>query len=189
MTPDEISQKLTNLFGDTVAELEPGSWQVEMPDFRLLVLLSDDRSWVRGLVPIASTQDAQPYLEQLLEANFDDTQQTRYALREGALWGVFQHRCESLTLDDFETAIRQLQRLQQQKLDDCFNRLVETRIRLIIQVAKLNGQSLEATMQTLDRFYQEGVMGELDAGSEQQQETLLAWRRQLERLWNETSEP
>ncbi len=189
MTPDEISQNLRTLFGNAVAELEPGSWQVEMPDFRLLVLLSDDRSWVRGLVPIATVQDAQPYLEQLLEANFDDTQQTRYALQEGALWGVFQHRCESLVPEDFEVAIQRLQYLRHQGLDECFNRLVETRIRLIIQVAKLNGQSLEATMQTLDRFYQEGVMGEIDAGSEQQEQTLAAWRRQLERLWNETSEP
>lgn len=188
MTPDEISKQLTHLFGDTVAELEPGSWQVENPDFRLLVLLSDDRSWVRGLVPITSAQEAQPYLEQLLEANFDDTQQTWYALQEGALWGVFQHRCESLTSEDFTAAIQQLQRLRQEGLDQCFNRLVENRIRLIIQVAKLNGQSLEATMQTLDRFYQEGVMGEIDAGSEQQQQTLMAWRRQLERLWNETVE-
>lgn len=188
MTPDEISQKLTSLFGNTVTELEPGSWQVEESDFRLLVLLSEDHSWVRGLVPIASVQDAQPYLEQLLEANFDDTQQTWYALQEGALWAVFHHRCESLTPADFESAIQQLQHLRYQGLDACFNRLVETRIRLIIQAAKLSGQSLEATMQTLDRFYQEGVMGEIDAGNEQQQQTLMAWRRQLERLWNETSE-
>ncbi|UIE36146.1 hypothetical protein [Leptodesmis sichuanensis] len=185
MTPDEIAQHLTNLFSNTVTELEPGSWQVEAPDFRLLVLLSDDRSWVRALAPIAAAQDAQPYLEQLLEANFDDTQQTHYALQEGALWGVFQHRCASLTPEDFEAALQRLQHLRHQGLDECFNRLVESRIRLIIQVAKLNGQSLETTLQTLDRFYEEGVMGEIDAGSEQKEQTLAAWRRQLERLWHE----
>jgi hypothetical protein len=189
MTPNEIAQNLTTLFGQTVSELEPGSWQVEGSDFRLLVLLSADRAWVRALVPIAAAQDAQPYLEQLLEANFDETQQTHYALQEGALWGIFQHRCASLTPEDFEAAIQRLQYLRHQGLDECFNRLVETRIRLIIQIAKLNGQSLETTMQTLDRFYEEGVMGEIDSDSEQKEQTLAAWRRQLERLWNETSEP
>jgi hypothetical protein len=186
MTPNEIAQQLTALFGDAVAEVEPGSWQIDTLSFRLLVLLSGDRSWLRVLLPIAPAQAAQPYLEQFLEANFDETQQTRYALQEGALWGVFQHRCESLTSEDFVAAIQRLQSLHAVGLDDCFNRLVENRMRLIIQVAKLNGQSLETTMQTLDRFYEEGVMGEIDAGSEQKEQTLAAWRRQLERLWNET---
>lgn len=185
MTPQDITEILTALFGSTVQVSGVESWQVEMGQFRLLVLLSDDRSWVRSLVSIASAQEAQPYLAQLLEANFDDTQETRYALYQGVLWGVFQHNFESLTQDDFKAAIARLAALQQRGLHDSFDRLAETQIRQIIRAAKLQGQSLETTLQTLDRFYQEGVMGELDQDAQQRQGVLGAWRYQLERLWNE----
>lgn len=73
MTPSDISDQLTELFRGAVAAIAPGSWQVETADFRLLVLLSDDQSWLRILVAIAPAQDARPFLEQLLEANFDST--------------------------------------------------------------------------------------------------------------------
>lgn len=38
-------------------------------------------------------------------------------------------------------------------------------------------------MQTLERFYAEGVMGEIDDTPEGREQVLTAWRRQLERLW------
>ncbi|MDX2213511.1 MAG: hypothetical protein SFY66_09500 [Oculatellaceae cyanobacterium bins.114] len=185
MTPQDITDSLTSLFGPTVKVNGTESWQVEINNFQLLVLLSDNQSWLRSLVSIAPAQTAQPYLGQLLEANFDETQETRYALYENVLWGVFQHNFRSLTLDDFEAAIARLIALQQRGLSDSFNKLAETQIRQIIRAAKLQGQSLEATLQTLDRFYQEGVMGEIDQNTEQRQAVLGAWRYQLERLWNE----
>ena len=66
-----------------------------------------------------------------------------------------------------------------------FNRLVESRIRQIITAAKLQKQSLETTMQTLDRFYAEGMMGEVSQTSEQREAVLGIWKKQLERLWKE----
>ncbi|MDF0554332.1 leucine zipper domain-containing protein [Kamptonema sp. UHCC 0994] len=75
--------------------------------------------------------------------------------------------------------------LHQRGISDLFNELIETRIRQIIQVAKLQGQSIQTTLQTLDRFYAEGLMGEMQQGSEPREQTLAAWRRQLERLWPE----
>jgi polyphosphate kinase len=149
------------------------------------VLLSDDKSWLRMLVPIAPAQDAAPFLEQLLEANFDSTQEVRYALQQGVLWAVFQHSREGLSLADFLAAVKQLVHLRQQGLDECFNRLVENRVRQIIRAAKQNKQTLEATLQTLERFYQEGLMGDMQADSKAREETLAAWRYQLERLWEE----
>jgi hypothetical protein len=101
------------------------------------------------------------------------------------LWGVFQHSRANLTPEDFKAAIARLLILQQQGLGASFNRLAETQIRQIIQAAKLQGQSLETTLQTLDRFYQEGVMGEIDQNAAQREQILAAWRYQLERLWNE----
>jgi hypothetical protein len=185
MTPEEISNSLTEQFGSAVTTLNPESWQVETPEFRLLVLLSEDASWLRLLVPIVPAQDAAPFAEQLLEANFDQTQETRYAFQQGVLWGVFQHSRESLTPADLLAATQRLVELRQRGLDDCFNQLVEVQIRQIIAAAKQQGQSLETTLQTLDRFYEEGIMGGIDAGAAARQENLAAWRWQLERLWDQ----
>jgi hypothetical protein len=185
MTPQEITTTLKTLFDGAVQVAEPDSWQVETGDVRLLVLLSEDRTWLRALISIAKAEDAQPYLEQLLEANFDETQEARYALAQRVLWGVFQHAITGLTVEDFQAAIARLLVLKEQALQDSFNRLAETQILQIIQAAKLQGQTLQETLQTLDRFYQEGVMGDIDQNTEQRQQVMGAWRYQLERLWNQ----
>ncbi|MGF2036887.1 MAG: leucine zipper domain-containing protein [Nostoc sp. CmiVER01] len=193
MTPEEIAGTLTELFGTSavgtlaqpVVEIAPGSWQVDTSVFRLLVLLSEDNTWLRVLLPIVPIQEAQPFLEQFLEANFDDTQEVRYALFEGVIYGVFQHNSSTLVGADLSNAINRLVSIHEAGLDNVFNRLIESRIRQIIQAAKQQGQSLQATMQTLERFYAEGLMGEINQSSEAREEVLVAWRRQLERLWNE----
>jgi len=187
MTIDEIIATLQDLFGTQVQQAE-GMWQVELPDFRLLVLPSDDRSWLRVLVPIVAATAAQPFLEQLMAANFDDTLETRYALHQDVLWGVFQYSLVGLTAEDFTVAIERLILLRKRGLDDCFSELVEQRVRQIIRAAKQQGQSLQATLQTLDRFYQEGLMGDMALGKQSRDETLAAWRYQLERLWNDVIE-
>ena len=186
MTPEEIASTLTEIFDpEPVQVIAPGSWQVETPDFRLLVLLSDDQSWLRVLIPIMSEQAAQPFITQMLEANFDDTQEVRYALHQGAMWGVFQHSREGLQRSDFTDAIARLISLQQLEVSEFFNQQVEAGIRQIIQVAKQQGQSLEATLQNLDRLYEEGVLGDLEQGAESREQVLAAWQRRLESLWPE----
>ena len=185
MNPEEITRTLTALFDSPVQATAPGQWQVETDNLRLLVLLSEDESWLRALVPIAPAQEAQPFLEQILTANFDTTQETRYAVHQEVLWGVFQHSLESLNATDFSAAVKQLVSLREQGLSVYFNQFVEVQIRQIIQAAKLQGQSLETTLQTLDRFYEEGLMGEMDQGAAYRESVLAAWRYQLERLWSE----
>lgn len=185
MTPQDITSVLQHRFGSEVQISEPDSWQVELDYLRLLVLLSEDQSWLRALVSITTAQEAQPYLEQLLEANFDTTQETRYAFYQGVLWGVFHHSLETLTVPDFERAIAQLLAIQKQGLQDSFSQLAESQIRQIIQVSKQQGQSIEATLKNLERFYAEGVMGDMDYDAQQRERVLSAWRYQLERLWNE----
>ncbi|WP_250124229.1 hypothetical protein [Chroococcidiopsis sp. CCMEE 29] len=189
MTPEEIASTLTELFEPrAIQAIAPGSWQIETPNFRLLVLLSEDQTWVRVLLPIMSAQAAQPFFEQILEANFDDTQEVRYAMHQSVLWGVFQHNRESLERDDFSAAIARLISLHQSGLSDLFNQLTENRIRQIIRVAKQQGQSLEATLQNLDRFYAEGLLGDPEQGAESREQLLAAWQRQLERLWSEVEQ-
>ncbi len=186
MTHNEIADTLANLFGTSAVQaLSPGSWQVETQNFRLLVLLSDDQTWMRVLLPIMPAPQAQPFLQQFFEANFDSTQQVRYALHQEVLWGVFQHSCATLTVEDFSDAIARLISLYEIGLDDVFNQLTESKIKEIVQASKQQGQSLEATMQNLERFYAEGLLGEVEQSPESQEKVLTAWRRQLERLWNE----
>ncbi|MCW5316598.1 hypothetical protein GTQ43_23100 [Nostoc sp. KVJ3] len=186
MTSEEIAEMLTKLFNTSVVTaIAPGSWQVDTSTFRLLVLLSEDNTWLRVLLPIVPAESGQPFLEQFLEANFDDTQEVHYALYEGVIWGVFQHQSGSLMSADLSNAINRLVSLHQDGLNNVFNRLVESRIRQIIQAAKQQGQSLQATMQSLERFYAEGLMGEINQSSEAREEVLATWQHQLERLWNE----
>jgi hypothetical protein len=90
-----------------------------------------------------------------------------------------------LTNGDFANAIARLISLYQAGVHDVFNNLVETRIREIIKAAKQQGQSLEATMQNLDRFYAEGLLGDIDQNAQGREQVLAAWQRQLERLWME----
>ncbi|GAB4145229.1 MAG: hypothetical protein Fur0046_22800 [Cyanobacteria bacterium J069] len=185
MIPGEITPFLKAMFGEAIQAAEPESWQVELGSLRLLVLLSEDQTWLRSLISIDSAQAAEPYLAQLLEANFDETQEVRYALHQGVLWGVYQHALSSLTPEDFRAAIARLVSLQERGLATSFDRLAEAQIRQIIQAAKQQGQSLEATLQTLERFYAEGMMGGLESGSAEREQALGAWRYQLERLWEE----
>ncbi|MCS6814948.1 MAG: hypothetical protein NZ772_15435, partial [Cyanobacteria bacterium] len=137
---------------------------------------------------IVAASSAQPFLEQLMAANFDDTLETRYALHQDVLWGVFQHSLAGLTAEDLRGAIERLVDLHAKGLNDCFNALVETRVQQIIRAAKQQGQSMETTLQTLDRFYQEGLMGDMALDNQSREETLAAWRYQLERLWNDVHE-
>ena len=186
MTPQEIATTLVQLFEEkTVRAIAPGSWQVEKDSLRLLILLSEDQSWLRILLPIISAQVAKPFLEQFLESNFDDTQEVRYALHQGVIWGIYQHNRESLQSSDLINAIARLVALHQTGITGVFNQLVETRIGQIVQTAKQQGQSLETTLQTLDRFYEEGILGDLGQGAESREQALQSWRRQLERMWAE----
>ncbi|MDP5016991.1 hypothetical protein FJR11_09590 [Anabaena sp. UHCC 0187] len=186
MTLEEIAGTLTELFSaEVVKSIAPGSWQVETPDFRLLVLLSEDNTWLRVLLPIMPLQEAAAFLTQFLEANFDDTQETRYAVYDGVVWGVFQHNSGTLTNADFANAIARLISLYEAGVNDVFNNLVETRIREIVKAAKQQGQSLAATMQNLDRFYAEGLLGDIDQNPQGREQVLAAWRQRLERLWVE----
>lgn len=188
MTPDEITALLNELFQEGLRANPPQNWQVEDGNSRLLLLLSEDQTWLRVLISIAPAADAQPFWEQLLEANFDATQETRYALHQRVLWGVFQHDIQTLTEADLRRAIARLIDLQRQGLSDSFNRVAEAQIRQIIYAAKLQGQSLESTMQTLERFYQEGMLGEISQSPEQREAVLGAWRSQLERFWDEVGD-
>jgi hypothetical protein len=185
VTPEDIQQLLTNRFGRALKIIEVDSYQVDTPDYRLLMILSAQRSWLRMLVPIAPAAEAMTFVEEFLSANFDATLDTRYALHQGVLWGVWQHSVAGLTSEDFNTAIDHAIDLKQVGIDRAFRDFATKQVREIIKIAKQRGDSMAQTMQTLDRFYAEGVMGDLGATEDIRQEMMAAWQSQLERLWNE----
>ena len=161
------------------------AWQIKNAQIHLLVIVSEDHSWLRLLTPIATASEAQSLLPQILEDNFDATQEVRYALNQNVLWGVYHHRLASLVTEDLESAIASLAALVDRGLSNSFNQLIEKQIVQIVKVAKAQGQSKEATYQTIDRFYQEGVMGGVDQDPAQREQFLAAWKMQLDRLWSE----
>ncbi|MGD1867166.1 MAG: hypothetical protein ACFB0D_21660 [Phormidesmis sp.] len=180
MTPDDVTAALTTTFGDAAKFSPPDAWQVEAEEMRLLVISS--APWLRIMTPIVPIVEAQSFINQMMEANFAQTNEARYAFYQNIVWALVQYDFESLTLELFERAIAQLTLLKSQGVEVFFNRLMEGQITQIITAAKMQGQSLEDTMKTLDRLYSEGVMGDMGE-SQYQQQAMTAWRNQLERLW------
>ena len=179
MTGDEISAALNERFGEACQRMPPDAWRVEADDWRLIAIASPP--WLKLMTPIVPVAEAEAFLPQMMEANFDDTQEARYALHQEVIWGLFQYDADALGLEQFNTAIDKLQKLKADGVTGFFTRTIESQVGKIITAAKLNGQSLEATLQTLDRFYSEGVMGNM--GEVDSQKALDAWKYQLERLW------
>ncbi|NEP46997.1 MAG: hypothetical protein F6K35_50580 [Okeania sp. SIO2H7] len=185
MNVAKLVEILTDLFAPDLSGNASDGWVIKDNTSQLLVLLSEDQSWLRIFISIAPEREAQPYIQQLLRANFDDTQETRYALSNDVLWGVYQHDLESLSEAGIKRAIARLIYLKEQGLKDCFQATVEHQVRQIIWASKKQGQSLEATLQTLERFYAEGMLGGLEQSKEEKEAFLRSWRYQLQRLWNE----
>ena len=153
MTPADIHSLLTTRFDSTLKIVDADSYQIETPAYRLLVILSAEQSWVRTLIPIAPAADAITFIEEFLSANFDDTSETRYALQQGALWAVWQHSVAGLTSEDFSMAIDRSVELKRVGIDRAFQDFATKQVRAIVSIAKQRGDTLEQTMQTLDRFY------------------------------------
>ena len=162
-------------------------WQIDRDGMTILIILSEDKSWLRILTAIAPLQEIQPLLIPILEANFETTGEIRYALAENALWAVYHHRVASLLEEDFCHAIDSLMSLAQQGLSGLFKQLMEKRILAVIKASKLQGQTKTTTYQTLERFYQEGILGGIDQTPEQREMFLAAWKHQLDRLWDKNT--
>lgn len=180
MTPDDLTNALTDRFGEAAKYSPPDAWQVETDKMRLIAIANPPL--LKLMTPIMPIAEAQSFITQMLEANFDRTQEAHYAFHQNVVWGVSQLDFETLTLPLLERAIDQLIEMKSQGAEIFFSQLMEAQITQIITAAKLQGQSLEDTIKTLDRFYSEGIMGDMGE-QEYQEKAMTAWRMQLERLW------
>lgn len=189
MTPDAVTQVITNVFPDSrIDQPDAKTWKVHVAErrFHVLVSISKDNKYLRTFVPIAPKNEAEAYYEQLLEQNFDDNKLVRYAISQNLLWGAFQYPIGILEAQQLQEALEELAALHKKNLSPFFNQLAEAKVREIVAAAKAQGHTMEMTMQTITRFYQEGIMGGLDQDPRQRQQALIAWQYQLERLWHET---
>jgi hypothetical protein len=184
MDIDQMRSILQDKFGESLQAIGEDFYEVSTAEFKLLFLLSDNLAWLRILTPITTAANAEAFLKELLAANFDETLETRYALHEDVLWGVFQHRLASLAVPDLQEALDRLIALKKADVSSVFNQFVTKQVQEIVRVAKLRGSSLQQTMQTLDRFYAEGMMGDLEGGPDTRSAMMEAWRYQLTRLWD-----
>ncbi len=182
MTLDDITAALNSRFGAGACQyVPPDAWQVEAGGVRLLAI--SPGSWIKLMTPIMPIAEAQPFIQQMMEANFDQTQEARYAFHQDVVWAVFQYDLSALERPQFDSAVDRLLALNQDGAGVFFSRMVEDQVSQIIIASKRQGKSLEDTLKTLDRFYAEGMMGGMGDRSGYQQEALAAWQRQLERLW------
>jgi exonuclease VII small subunit len=168
-----------------VKQVQVDQWQVDSEGLRFLVLLNEPQDWVRILLPVVPQLDALPVMVQLLEANFDWTGAVRFAFQEQALWAVFQHHFSTLTAEDFSAAMVQLKECKEELYHLCFEGLIQTRMEQIVQVLKNQNKTLDDAIQALNRFYEEGVIGSLEASGEQRALILEQWRKKLARLWED----
>jgi hypothetical protein len=185
MNIDQIRSILQEKFGTSFQVIGDECYEVNTAEFKLLFILSAQQSWLRIITPITSAANATTFLSELLASNFDETLENRYALHQDVLWGVFQHRVESLGTEDFGQAIDRLIVMKKTGINSAFSQFITNRVREIVRLAKQKGDTLEQTMQTLDRFYAEGVMGDLSSNAIVREEMMNAWRYQLNRLWDE----
>ena len=185
MTPADIQLFLKTRFDTKPTIIDADSYQVDTPDYRLLVILSAEQTWVRILVPIAPAAEAMTFALEFLSANFDATLEARYALHQDVLWGVWQHSVAGLTTEDLNTAIDRSIDMKRVGIDRAFQDFATKQVKAIVSIAKQRGDTLAQTMQTLDRFYAEGILGDLGATEDIRKEMMSAWQSQLERLWVE----
>lgn len=188
MTPETVTAALNDFFPEAqIRHTDDRTWKIHQQTnrFHLLVSLSNEGDLLRAFVPIAPQEEAEPYLPQLLESNFNENKLVRYAFSQNLLWGVFKYPIENLVIADFQQALTELVELHQKQLNPFFEQLAEEKVREIVRAAKSQGQTIEQTMQTITRFYEEGIMGGLDQEPRQQRKALLAWQYQLEKLWHE----
>ncbi len=182
-------QTVLAAIGGTLSELAPGQWQLEAENWRVLVLTSVERDWLRIMVPIMPQAEALPLIQQLLEANFDRTRETRFALGNGLLWGMYQHRLSSVSAPDLHSALEQLKVLHSRGFQDAFEELADAKLHEIASALSEQGKALGDAIQLLERLYEEGVLGMLQASREDRELTLQIWRAKLTRIWSETVNP
>jgi hypothetical protein len=113
------------------------------------VIFSNDRSWVRLLLPIASVVEGHPFFHELLEQNFEATGMTHYAIAQEVIWAIFHHPLATLQEPFLAPVLQQFKQLQYQGLEICAEHHQDKHLQLIIENSRRQGIPREVTLQFL----------------------------------------
>ena len=107
MTP----ARMELIFSGLVPAIEgpTGAIRTQIDGINVYLISDPSRDRMRLLVPIADVQGLGPrILNVMLEANFSDTVDARYAISDGRIFATFMHPISSLTPELIESALAQV---------------------------------------------------------------------------------
>ena len=89
-----------------VAEPRPGTFQLLVADFEVLIVTADIVNRMRVMVRVKSADDlTREDLLRISQANLDSALDARYAIGRGVLWATYVHPLSSLHKNQFIEAI------------------------------------------------------------------------------------
>ena len=87
----------------------PGQWTADFEGARIVVFASEAHGRMRVVSPVAAASDlSENALRVLLAANYDRALDAKFAIADGQLWALFNHRLEGLTRGELVDGIRQV---------------------------------------------------------------------------------
>ena len=105
---NEKLERLILKLGENM-EGQPGFWQFEFAQRRLICLTDESHDRMRLMTPVATSEHLSPELVlECLKANFDRALDARYCLNGDTLWTAFIHPLGSLSSTQFASACSQV---------------------------------------------------------------------------------
>lgn len=184
MLPNDIIPTLAAALNSPVQRIQPGFWQVNTSNFPVIVLLTQDQTWLRLKLPLVSVLESPESVEELLHAySFLVSQDAHYMQYQQQWWAVYHYCLELLNPQDFSVTAAQLVERHQNCLLDHFQSVANDHLCHLIEISKRQGRSLPATLQTLEYLYREYLIGELLEDEQDQQAILAEWRAKIRHFW------
>lgn len=103
--------RLELIFASQVPAIEgpTGAIRTQIDGLNVWLITDPDNDRMQILAPIAVIEGIdRRIMNVLLEANFHNTLDARYAVSEGAIYAVYLHQISSLTPEQIESALRQI---------------------------------------------------------------------------------
>jgi len=107
MNNDRLGELIAQIGSDV--EGQPGFWQFNFGQARLVCITDETHDRMRVMTPIAPVDELPPKeILECMNANFDRALDARYCINNGTLWGAFIHPLGCLTSTLFHSACSQV---------------------------------------------------------------------------------
>lgn len=186
MLPNNIIPILATALKSPVQRIQPGFWQVNTPNFPVLVLLTQDQTWLRLKLPLVFVLESPESVAELLHTYFFlVSQDAHYVQAQQQWWTVYRYRLASLNPQDFAVTVAQLVARHQKCLLGHLQSVANDRLCHLIEISKRQGRSLPTTLQTLEYVYREHLFGELLEDEQEREAVLAEWQAKIRQFWSE----